>query len=130
MSCLDTIVFVKEITVRPESVQMADFISPQATFPCDDDHGVIARGGKLLLIVTDVLQTDKVVKPEELFSREDEAFLFLIEHMHWVVIFKHGLFKTPILGDDGLNLGSRDVGEFQNILKQAAQKAQISLHGA
>jgi len=37
-----------DVAMRPEGIQMADFVGPQTTFPGDDDHGVIARGGQLL----------------------------------------------------------------------------------
>src|SRR5437764_10639645 len=62
MPRLDAIMLVKEVTVSSEGIQMKNFISPQATFPCHDDHGVVTRGGQLLLIVVDVLQADEVVE--------------------------------------------------------------------
>ena len=129
MPRLDTIVLVKEVAMQSEGIQMENFIGAQATFRGDDDHGVVTRGRQLLLIVADVLHTDEVVELQQLFTGEDEAFLFLLEGMHWVVILQHGLLKTAVLGADRLDLGARNVGVCQDILKQAAQAPQIALHG-
>jgi len=129
MPRLDAIVLVKEVTMGAEGIQVADLIGAQAALAGDDDHAVVARGRELLLIVADVLQAYEVVELEQLITREDEALLFLIEHVYRVIVFEHRLLNPSIPGNDGLDLQARNVGIFQDVLEQAAQGSQIAVHG-
>ena len=79
MPGLDAIALVKEVAMGSQSIKVADFIGAQAAFSRNHDHGVVTRSWEFLLVVANVLQTHKVVELEQLFTREDEALLFLIE---------------------------------------------------
>ncbi len=61
---LDAIVFIEEVSMSSEGIQVADFICPQSTFASDSDHRVVARGCELFLIVADVLQAHEIVELE------------------------------------------------------------------
>ena len=105
MPGLDAIVLVKEVSMGVEGIQVADLIGAQAALASNDDHGVVARGRELLLVVADVLQAHEVVELEQPITREDEALLFLIEDVYRVVVFEHGLLNAAICGDDELDQG-------------------------
>src|SRR6266496_1556667 len=80
MPGLKAIVLVKEVSMRSQGIQMADFIGAQTAFAGKNDHRVVARGRELLLVTTDVLETNEVV------------------------VFEHRLLKSAIRVDDRLNL--------------------------
>ena len=89
MPGLDAIALVKEVAMGSRASRWRIFISAQAAFSRNHDHGVVTRSWEFLLVVGPMLlQTHKVVELEQLFTREDEALLFLIERMHRVVYIR------------------------------------------